>query len=76
MSLHVDVFFVKTDSQVRKKVYLTAIYRCDQEVKDVKSIADDLIVQFKLGNPLIEDLYVKSDNAGCYHRILVQHGAV
>ena len=33
MSLHVDVFFVKKDSEVRKKVYLTAVYRCDQTTK-------------------------------------------
>ena len=65
------VFFVKKDFQVRKKVYLTAIYRCDQAMKDVLSIPDVLLAQFKLDNPLIENLYVKSDNAGCYHRALV-----
>ena len=39
-------------------------------MKDVKSIADALLARFKL-NPLIEDLYVNSDNASCYHGALV-----
>ena len=41
-------------------------------MKDVKSIDDDLLAQFKLENPLIENLYVKSDNSGCYHCALVR----
>ena len=40
-------------------------------MKDVLSIADVLLAQFKVDNPLIENLYVKSDNAGCYHSALV-----
>ena len=70
MSLNV-VFFVKKDSQVRKEIYLTAIYRCDQTMKDVLSITDVLFTQIKPGNPLIENLHIKSDNAGCYHGALV-----
>ena len=40
-------------------------------MKDVLNITDVLLAQFKLDNPLIENLYVKSDNAGCYHGALV-----
>ena len=40
-------------------------------MKDVKSIADALLAQFKFENPLIENLYIKLDNAGCYHGELV-----
>ena len=43
MILYVDVFFIKKDSQVRKKIYLTAIYRCHQTMKDVLSIPDVLL---------------------------------
>ena len=49
MNLHVDVFFVKKDSQIRKEIYLT--YRYDQTMKDVLSIADVLFAQFKPDNP-------------------------
>ena len=72
MSLHVDIFFGKKDSQVRKKVYLTAIYGCDNAMKHGKGIADALLAQFKLGNPLVESMYVRSDNTSCYHGALVQ----
>ena len=64
-------FLSKKDSQVRKKVYLTAIYGCHQAMKDVLSIADVLLAQFKLNNSLIENLYAISDNAGSYHGALV-----
>ena len=40
-------------------------------MKDVESIADALLAQFKFENPLIENLYIKLDNAGCYHGELV-----
>ena len=56
MNLHVGVFFIKKDSQVRKKIYLTVIYKCDQTMEDVLSIADVLLTHFKPGNPLIENL--------------------
>ena len=60
-------FLAKKDSHVRKKVHLRALYRCDQAMKDVQSIPDAILDRFKVGNPLIEGLYIKSDNAGCYH---------
>ena len=40
-------------------------------MKDVKSISDALLAQFYFENPLIENLYTKLDNAGCYHGELV-----
>ena len=43
----------------KKILKLTAIYRCDQTMKDILSIADVLLGQFKPGNPLIENLYAK-----------------
>ena len=42
----------------------------------VKSIADALLAQSKHGNSLIEDLYVKSDNVGCYHGALVPEALI
>ena len=59
MNLHVDVFFIRKDSQVRTKICLTSIYRCDQTMKDVLSIADILLAPFKPDNSLIKNLYVK-----------------
>ena len=71
MILHFDVFSLKNESKVKKQVYLTTIYRCNQGMKDILSIADIFLPQFKLGNPPIKDLNVKSDNNGCYYGALV-----
>lgn len=67
ISLHVDILFTKKDGNLQKNVYFTSIYRCDQGVEDVLSLADSLIGEFKKDQPLIQSLYVKSDNASCYH---------
>ena len=64
-------FLAKKDSHVRKKVHLRAIYRSDQAMKDVQSITDAILDRFKVDNALIEGLYIKSDNAGCYHGAVV-----
>ena len=40
-------------------------------MKDVQSITDAILDRFKVDNTLIEGLYIKSDNAGCYHGAVV-----
>lgn len=45
-------------------------------MKHGKGIADALLAQFKLGNPLVESMYVRSDNTSCYHGALVQWDTV
>ena len=67
MSLHVDVFFVKRNNALKKHVYMTAIYCCDQGTSSVISLADKVLNQFCTDEPGIRTLYAKSDNAGCYH---------
>ena len=67
MSLHVDVFFVNRNNALKKHVYMTAIYRCDQGTSSVISLADKVLNQFCTDEPGIRTLYAKSDNAGCYH---------
>lgn len=47
MSLHVDVFFFLDESEMKKQTYFTAIYRCDQCLSDVISIADVVLDEFK-----------------------------
>ena len=67
MSLHVDVFFLKKNEVLYKHVYLTAIYRCDQNTSSVISLSEKVIDEFKKDEPEVTTLYTKSDNAGCYH---------
>lgn len=66
MSLHVDVFFVREHDQLKKRVYFTAIYRCEQNVNDVVALSTSVLDQFRKDEPSVENLYTKSDNAGCY----------
>jgi len=67
MSLHVDVFFFVKNDQICKRTYFTVIYRCDQGLTDVLSIADVVLDEFKKDVPHITHVFVKSDNASCYH---------
>eukprot|EP00111_Clytia_hemisphaerica_P010078 TCONS_00029465-protein len=67
MSLHVDVFFKKEGHQLKKSVYFTALQRCDQGAADVLCLADEVLAEFRNDEPDVNSLYVKSDNASCYH---------
>ena len=68
MSLHVDIFFYKvSEEQIKKQIYFTIIYRCDQSTADVAVIADVVLDQFRKDLPKVTNLCTKSDNAGCYH---------
>ena len=67
MSLHVDVFFLKEGEQLRKKVYFTAAFRCEQGLVDSLCLADVVSTKIKEDFPSITQLYAKSDNAAAYH---------
>ena len=47
MSVHTDVFFTKQDGKMKKKVYYTSIYQCDQEISDTLSNAAIVLDKFK-----------------------------
>lgn len=67
MSLHVDVFFKKEGGQLKKRVYFTALQRCDQGADDVLCLADEILAEYKKDESSIKSFDVKSDNASCYH---------
>ena len=67
MSMHIDVFMVGKSGQLKKHVYVTVIYRCDQRTSAIISIADTVLNQFQKDEPDVKKLLTKSDNAGCYH---------
>ena len=68
MSVHVDVFFTRSMSEeLEKRVYLSMIYRCDQNKIDTMNIAAHVISEFSKDYPNVVKLFLKSDNAGCYH---------
>ena len=47
MSLHCDIFFKKNKVLFVKSVYLTAVYRCDQDMITRLNIADVGLKEYK-----------------------------
>ena len=67
MSMHVDVFFIKDGDAVKKQVFFTIVYRCEQGMASTLCICENVLKEFKKNNPHISKVFTKSDNAGSYH---------
>ena len=67
MTLHVDVFFLKENGQLRKKFYFTAVYKCEQGLIDSLFLAEVVLPKVRDDFPAVRYLYAKSDNASSYH---------
>ena len=67
MALHVDVIFTKENDQLKKRVYFTAVYRCEQGLIDALCLADVVLAKVKEDFPGLKNLYAKSNNASSYH---------
>ena len=67
ISLHGDCLMFRSKGSLKKVVYFTMIYWCDQHLKDVLSINKEVLKEFVKSQPQIKKIYMKSDNAGCYH---------
>ena len=61
------------ENETMKKInldHIIFVHVFDQVIQDsdaVLSILQDILVKVKARNPMIENAYVRSDNAGCYH---------
>lgn len=67
ISLHVDVLFYKDkDGILQKMTYFTAIDRCLQDMASVLCVFEYVLKQVKQDLPDLNNLYTRSDNAGCY----------
>ena len=67
MSVHIDVFFQQNEiGKLTKFVYFTVIFRCDQNMLSTLGVAEHVLLQYKVDNPRVAKLLIKSDNAGCY----------
>ena len=66
MTLHADVFCLRDNKGIIKKsTYFTTLFRSDQDFQDTLSLVDHKLRQFS-DDPNVNELYAKSDNAGCY----------
>ena len=68
MTLHSTVFLLSDNEGVMtKSTYFTTLFRSDQDFQDAWSLADHMPHQYSDDFPNVNELYAKSDNAGCYH---------
>ena len=67
MPLHANVFFLKKNNHLFKRLYLSSINQCDQGMIDTLSLGKAVLKQLKVDEPQIQKLFAKSDNASCYH---------
>ncbi|XP_065674378.1 uncharacterized protein LOC136091213 [Hydra vulgaris] len=58
------MFFLQK-KRLKKHIYLTIVYRCDQGVSSVISITESVLNQFRLDEQKIVNIFAKSDNANC-----------
>ena len=68
MSVHIDVLTKNMLlNELVKHVYYTVLYRCEQTLEDTLSITENVLDEFKKDQPEVTKMFMKSDNAGCYH---------
>ena len=67
MSLHTDVSFTKQNGNIRKIVYNSNVYHCNQGIAETLSLVSTVLDKFKEDHPDIWDIYAKFDNASSYH---------
>ena len=61
------VFKDPNSEEVEVQSYAHLFDLCPQDWYAVASILEDLLVKLKSSNPLICQVYLRSDEAGCYH---------
>lgn len=64
MSVSVEVFITKSVETYCKYVYLPALDKCDQGALETICIAEKVLEKFSIDHPSVENLFVKTDNAG------------
>ena len=69
LSWHISsvVFKDSNSEEVEVESYAHLFDSCTQDWYAVVSILEDLLVKLKSSNPLICQVYLRSDEAGCYH---------
>ena len=66
MSLHTDIFFLKKNNHLLKRLYLSSINQYVQGKIDTLSLGKAVLKQLKVDGPQIQNLFTKCDNASSY----------
>ena len=69
LSWHISsvIFKDENSKEVEVQSYAHLFDSCTQDWFSVASILEDLLVKFKSTHPSISQVYLRSDEAGCYH---------
>ena len=67
ISWHISVAYRKVDQQLQSQAFINLIQSCSQGSAAVVVILHHIIQTLKLEHPEIERVFLRQDNAGCYH---------
>ena len=67
ISWHISVAYRKVDQQLQSQVFINLIQSCSQGSAAVVVILHHIIQTLKLEHSEIERVFLRQDNAGCYH---------
>ena len=67
ISWHISVAYRKVDQQLQSQAFINQIQSCSQGSAAVVVIFHHIIQTLKLEHPEIERVFLRQDNAGCYH---------
>ncbi len=71
ISWHITVAIKKSsDNEIQMLTFVHIFEKCNQDGPAVVAIFDDVLQQLKSVLPVLSTVYMKQDNAGCYHSAL------
>ncbi|XP_031565193.1 uncharacterized protein LOC116300455 [Actinia tenebrosa] len=67
ISWHIAVATTKREGQLEMLTFVHVFKSCTQDSYSVMAIIDDVVGQLKTERPELEEVFLRQDNAGCYH---------
>ena len=64
---HVSSVIMRREESLEVTCYVHLVNSCRQDCFAVLSILENLLSTIKQGNPEVTKVYLRSDEAGCYH---------
>ena len=67
ISWHIAVALTKREDQLQMLTFVHLFQSCTQDSYTVMAIIDDVVGQLKTEVPNLDKIFLRQDNAGCYH---------
>ncbi|CAH1252459.1 Hypp9299 [Branchiostoma lanceolatum] len=72
---HISVAHRRCDASILVETFIHLFQTCTQDSSSVVSILQHTVQQLKEELPTLQSIYIRSDNAGCYHNTLLFQAA-